>query len=43
MLKVCGAHFGAMGEKQAEDLFTMVQRFKGAADQAAIVRKEGLK
>lgn len=43
MLKVCGAHFGAMGENQAEDLFTMVQRLKGAADQAEIVRKEGLK
>ena len=43
LLKVCGLHFGAMREKQSEHLFTMVQRLKDASDQAAIVRKEGLK
>lgn len=43
LLRVCGAHFGRMAEREAEDLFSMSQTLRAQAHQAEEYRKGGLK
>lgn len=43
LLRVCGAHFGRMAERESEDLFSMSHTLRSAAHQAEEFRQKGAK